>query len=189
MDDHAFYASMETDRVATYPMAAWFGGLIRDHAPDTSGDWGVFRLPAVVPGGLRTSNLGGSVLVIPDQCSQKDAAWAYIEYALCTPEAQLTQYRDYDLFPALLSTHEAPFFDEPVPFFGNQKMRRLFCQDIEKIPPMNRTKDWMEASRYLTQSLSNWATTGRGPSSEFLDRLAQKMARRLGRDVALGISR
>jgi ABC-type glycerol-3-phosphate transport system substrate-binding protein len=181
---HAAYASMKSDLVATYPTAAWFGGTIKDYAPDTRGDWGVFRLPAMEPGGLRTSNLGGSVLVIPDQCKQKAAAWAFIEYALCTREGQIEQYRNFDLFPGLLPTHADPFFDEPDPFYGGQKVRRLFALDIEKIPPLNRTKDWFEALRYLTQSLSKWTADGMGPPEQFLAQLEQKLSRRLGREVA-----
>jgi len=181
---HASYASMKSDLVATYPTAAWFGGTIKDYAPETKGDWGVFRLPAMERGGLRTSNLGGSVLVIPDQCSQKAAAWAFIDYTLCTREAQIEQYRNFDLFPAFLPIHGDPFFDEPDPFYGGQKVRRLFSQDIERIPPLNRTKDWFEALRYLTQSLSKWATNGMGPPEEFLAQLEDKLSRRLGRDIA-----
>ncbi len=179
-----FLASLKSDTVATYPTAAWFGGTIRDYAPDTSGTWGVFRLPAFRPGGLRTSNLGGSVLVIPDQCTQKIAAWKYIEYALCTPGPQIEQYRNFDLFPALTTTHNDPFFDEDVPFFGGQKVRRLFSMDIDKIPAMNRTTDWMEATRYITQALSKWATGDLEDPAILLKRLEDKLTRRLNRTVA-----
>jgi multiple sugar transport system substrate-binding protein/lactose/L-arabinose transport system substrate-binding protein len=183
---HAFLASLKTDSVATYPMAAWFGGTIRDYAPATSGDWGIFRLPAFRPDGLRTSNLGGSVLVIPDQCAQKEAAWKYVEYALCTKEAQIEQYRSFDLFPALVTTHQDPFFDEPVAFFGNQQVRRLFSLDIDRIPPMNRTTDWMEAVMYCSQALSKWANGGMEASDAFLARLEAKLSVRLGRAIAPG---
>ena len=181
---YTFLASFKSDTIATYPSAAWFGGIIRDYAPDSSGDWGVFRLPAIHPGGLRTSNLGGSVLVIPDQCAQKEAAWTYIEYVLCTPGPQIEQYRNFDLFPALTTTHSDPFFQEPVPFFGGQQVRRLFSLDIDKIPTINRTTDWMEALRYINQALSKWANGDRGSTQELLDRLEEKLSRRLGREVA-----
>ena len=181
---HAYYASLKTDTVATYPSATWFGGLMSDHAPETKGDWGVFRLPAVSPGGLRTSNLGGSVLVIPEQSKNHAAAWAFIEYALCTREGQLAQYRNFDLFPALLTTHGDPFFDEPVPFFGNQQTRRLFAQDIEKIPALNRTTDWLEAIRYVKEGMSTWASGDMQDPQRLLDNLEKKIVRRTGRNAA-----
>jgi len=181
---HEFFASFQTDSVATYVSAVWFGGSIRDYAGNTHGDWGVFRLPAFESGGLRTSNLGGSVLVIPDQCARKEAAWAYVEFALCTHQAQLEQYRSFDLFPAYLPTHSDPFFDEPEPFYGGQCVRRLFSQDIERIPVLHRTRDWMEALRYIQQALSKWVANGMGNSNPFLDDLAQRLSRRLARPIA-----
>lgn len=180
-----YYASFQNDKIATYPLAVWLGGSIKDYAAPTAGNWGVFRLPAVEPGGLRTSNLGGSVLVIPDQCEKKEEAWKYVEYVLCTKEAQIEQYRNFDLFPCLMTTFEDPFFDEPDPFYGGQKVRRLFAQDIEKIPTLTRTKDWNEAMRYITQMLSTWATA-KMPHEAFLSRLAVTLERKLGRPLAPG---
>jgi len=184
MYSHAHYASFTSDTVATYPMAAWFGGTIKDHSPQTAGNWGVFRLPALEPGGLRTSSYGGSVLIIPDQCTNKEAAWAYIEYVLCTEKAQIQQYRSFDLIPVLLTTYDDPFFDEPDPFYGGQKVRRLFSLDIDKIPVLNRTKDWRETTRYIAQSLSGWVEDGLYDPEEMLDKLAHRLSHRLRREIA-----
>ena len=183
---HEFMAGLKGDTIATYPMAVWFGGTIRDTVTEYAGQaapWGVFRLPALRTGGLRTSNLGGSVLVIPDQCTQKQAAWAFIEYALCTRAGQVAQYKNFDLFPAFLPALEDPFFDEPAPFFGGQKASRLFATDIERIPTLNRTQDWVQALRYLEQSLSKWANGDMDPEA-FLSSFEQKLHRRIGREIS-----
>lgn len=181
---HAYYAAIRSETTATFVSAAWWGGTIQDYAPEMAGKWGVFRLPAFRPGGLRTSNQGGSVLVIPEQCAQKEAAWAYIEYALCTRDAQIAQYRNYGLFPALLPTHADPFFDAPDPYYGGQPVRRLFTRDIERIAPLHRTKDWFEAMRYIAQALSGWVEDGMGDPDVFLQKLEQRLALRLGREIA-----
>lgn len=186
MFGQSFMASFGTDAVATYPMAAWFGGFIKDNAPGTSGDWGLFRLPALEPGGLRTSTNGGSVLIVPDQCTQKDAVWAFVQYMLCTEEVQIAHYRNFDLFPALLSTYDNPFFDEPDAFFGGQNVRRLFAEDITKIPVLNRTKDWRETLRYMSQQMSEWAANGCQGTNEMLTELAHRLSQRLRRDLAPG---
>ncbi len=176
-------ASFQNDTVATYPIAVWFGGTIRNSAPKTAGGWRVFRLPALEPGGPRVSNLGGSVLVIPDQCPKKPEAWAFVEYALCTKEGQLEQYRKFDLFPSLMSTFDDPFFDEPDPFYGGQKVRRLFATEIDKIPHLNRTRYWNEAYRYLGQALSAWADTDESPE-DFLAGVEKRMKRRIGLELS-----
>jgi len=181
---HAHYASLRSDSVATYPMAAWWGGTIKDYAPETKGDWGIFRLPALEPGGLRASSSGGSVLVIPDQCKNKEAVWAFVDFALCNTRAQIEQYKNFDLFPTWLPAYKDPFFDEPDPFYGGQKVRLLFAQDIEKIPPLNRTKDWPEGQAYLAQSLTGWASRGMGEPEKMLAELEKKLCRRLSREIA-----
>jgi len=181
---HAHYASLRGETVATYPMAAWWGGTTKDYAPETAGDWGIFRLPALEPGGLRASSSGGSVLVIPDQCKNKEAVWAFVDFALCNTRAQILQYKNFDLFPAWLPAYQDPFFDESDPFFGGQKVRRLFAQDIEKIPPLYRTKDWPEAQAYLAQALTGWASRGMGAPEKMLTELEQKLCRRLNRERA-----
>ena len=179
-----FFASFNTESVATYPMAVWFGGFIRDYSPGKSGEWGVFPLPALTPGGLRTSSYGGSALVIPDQCAQKDAAWAFIEFALCRRDSQLGHYRSFDLFPAMTTVYDDPFFDEHVEYFGGQQVRRLFTKDVERIPAMNRTKDWVETISYLRQSLGHWSSEGMENPEDFLRALEKRLARRLDREVS-----
>lgn len=181
---HAHYASLRGDTVATFPMGAWWGGTTKDYVPETKGDWGVFRLPAMEKGGLRASSSGGSVLVIPDQCKNKDAVWAFIEFALCDTKSQVEHYRNFDLFPAWLPAYRDPFFDEPDPFFAGQKVRRLFAQDIDKIPPLYRTKDWPEAQAYLAQSLTGWSSRGMINTEKMLDELEKKLCRRLNRQSA-----
>jgi lactose/L-arabinose transport system substrate-binding protein len=181
-----FLAGLNDESIATYPIAVWFGGTIKDTVKDFAGkkaDWGVFRLPALSPGGLHVANLGGSVLVIPAQCRNKAAAWAFVEYALCTNAGQLAQYRSMSLFPAYLPALATPVMDEPDPFFGGQKTGRLFATDVTKISRLNRTPAWGEAVRYLDQELSRWAAGGM-QSDGFFENLALKMHKRLDLPVA-----
>ena len=115
-----FLAGLNDESIATYPIAIWFAGTIKDTVKDYAGkkaEWGVFRLPAITPGGLRVANLGGSVLVIPEQCQNKAAAWAFVEYALCTNEGQIAQYRNMSLFPAFLPAMQNPDAGRTRPVF------------------------------------------------------------------------
>jgi len=183
---HSYYSSLKNDMIASYPMAAWWGGTIKDYASETAGDWGVFRLPSIEPGGLRASNYGGSILLIPDQCKHKEAAWAFIKFILCSPEIQNMQYKKYDLIPSLLSAFNDPMYDEPDPFYAGQKVRRLFTTDMEKIYILNRNKDWIEARDYVAQELSRWVSRDlRYSEQEVLERIEKKLIRRLERSKAL----
>lgn len=176
-------ASYNGDSIACYPGAVWLMHNIKDKSASRAGQWGVFRLPAIEPGGLRNSNIGGSVLVVPDQGFASQAAQKFVEYALCTVDAQLTQYEKYGLFPAYLPAHEDPRFDQPDPFFGGQRVAKLFAQDYTRVTPMVRTRDWADAERYLNESLSVWGIQ-RQDERAFLMEVARMLNHRLGREIA-----
>ena len=183
---HDWMAGMSSDTIATYPNAVWLGGTIKDTVGaygDRGSGWAVFPLPAFERGQRRASNMGGSVLVIPDQCAQKEAAWAFIEYALCTREGQIAQYAKYDLFPAYLPALDDPLFRQADPFFGNADVRALFASRVRDVPVLNRTNDWVETIGYATQNFSRWADE-REETGPMLQTLAGKLSRRLGRPVA-----
>jgi len=183
-----FLAGLTDDSIATYPIAVWFAGTIKDTLKDYAGKrtvWGVFRLPAVEPGGLQVANLGGSVLVIPAQGRNMAAAWAFVEYALCTREGQIQQYKNYDLFPAHLPALDSQIIDEPDPLFGGQPIGRLFATGASTISKLNRTANWGEATRYIDQELSHWAATGMKEDNLFAI-IEQKLHRRLDTPVSPG---
>jgi len=174
-------AGFNDESIATYPGAFWLSGTIEDSSTDYTskkGNWAVFRLPSVVPGGIHVSNLGGSVLVIPAQCSNKTAAWAFVEYALCSREGQLSLYQSEKLFPAFLPALKSPAIDARDPFFGGQHVGSFFAEGVTDIRPLNRTKNWTEAVGYLQQDLSHWASTGMNDPG-FFHRLELKLESRL----------
>ena len=186
-----YLAGFNADTIATYPAAVWLGGTIKDTTGEYGSaktEWRVLRIPAVERGGLRISNLGGSTLAIPDQCENKEAAWAFIEYALCTREGQVAQYANFDLFPAFLPALKDPFFEQGDAFYSGQKVRQLFATDVDRIPVLNRTSDWVETNIYLGQSFSAWAVE-HSDTNEMLKTLAGKLHRRLGRELVEGAGR
>jgi lactose/L-arabinose transport system substrate-binding protein len=185
---HDWMAGFGSDAIATYPGAVWLGGTMKDSAGEygaSGSGWGVFPLPAFARGGSRASNLGGSVLVIPDQCADKEAAWAFIEDVLCTRAAQVAQYANFDLFPAYLPALEDPFFRQPDPFYSGQRCRELFAGSVKDVRVLNRTADWVEANAFANQMFSKWASE-HGDTGQMLDVLARKLSRRLGRPLASG---
>jgi len=188
---HDYLAGFNADTIATYPLAVWLGGTIKDTTGEYGSmktEWRVLRIPAFERGGLRVSNLGGSTLAIPDQCENKEAAWAFIEYALCTREGQVAQYANFDLFPAFLPALKDPFFEQGDAFYSGQKVRQLFATDVDRIPVLNRTSDWVETNIYLGQSFSAWAVE-HADTDEMLKTLAGKLHRRLGRELVEGAAR
>ena len=178
-----YLASFTSDAVAAYPIAVWMTPNIKDGAPSSAGDWGVFRLPAFHPGGLHAGNVGGSTLVIPAQSQHPAEAFAFIERTLCTVDGQIDQFKHYGLFPAFLPALKDPYFDEPDPFFGGQHVNRFFATDIDKLPALTRTHDWDDAQRFLDQAFSDWASR-RIDNETFLRWAQAALAHKLDRQIA-----
>jgi len=119
-------------------------GTLRAELPDTAGDWGVFKIPALESGGPRASNWGGSTSrMIADQVSDEEKArgWDYMEYSLATEEMQLAMYDEYGLFPALETVYDEPVFDEELDFYDGQAARALFAEVAQESPGYRFTAD------------------------------------------------
>ena len=99
---------------------SWYGGVIQAEAPDQAGLWGVYLTPALEPGGVRASNLGGSALAVPASSRNPELAYAFIVNALADEDNQTTILFDYGLTPSLLPLLSSPALFQGVPYFGNQ---------------------------------------------------------------------
>ena len=136
--------------VASQLYGAWYEGTIRTTAPeDQSGKWGVYLMPSMAADGPNAANLGGSSLAIPANSDNKEAAWAYVNYALGTNEGQVTMLREYGLVPSLLTALEDPFVQEPLPFWGDQEVWQLVLGTLDKIEPIRGTPFFGDADEIV----------------------------------------
>jgi multiple sugar transport system substrate-binding protein len=89
---------------------------------------------APLPGGLFAA-YGGTFFALPRAAdpSRKALAWNLLQWLTLEPAQQLAAFKQQDAFPALLSTHNDAFFDEPIAFLGGQRARQL----------------WREATRHI----------------------------------------
>jgi ABC-type glycerol-3-phosphate transport system substrate-binding protein len=142
-----WYAGISEERVATIIEAVWMGGFIKWKADKTGGKWGVVPLPAWVKDrGARTSNNGGSALVVLKQSKQADAAWTFIHFMLARKESQVNMMKQLDCFPSLEEAYNDPFFSQPDPFFADQPYLKLFADLARTIPQWYYTQDYNQAN-------------------------------------------
>ncbi|MCA1065231.1 sugar ABC transporter substrate-binding protein [Rossellomorea sp. AcN35-11] len=168
--------------VATIPFGAWYYGTIVDQAKDTSGDWGVFLLPAVEEGGNRASNLGGSSWMIPAASEKADTAYDFLEYFSTDTDTQIMAMEDYGLFPSLNTTYESDVFNGEVEFFGGQNIWKLFADEMKDVPTAYYTKDYSLA---LDEAIKAQADTFNGTKAgKALEDAAKRLSDRTKREVA-----
>jgi lactose/L-arabinose transport system substrate-binding protein len=178
----SWYRNFADANVATHPGAVWMGTFFKSWiAPDAAGNWGVIRMPAWEEGGSRASNDGGSSLVIFEQSTQKEAAWAYVEFHLGRTASQVQTFIASDTFPSLETAYDHPYFDEPDPYYGGQVARRIFTDVVQEIPEAGiYNVDYQEMNGLMAEQIQRFAT-GQVSASEALAAAAREIRSRTGR--------
>lgn len=171
--------------VASQLYGAWYEGTIRSTAPeDQSGKWGVYLMPSLTADGPRAANLGGSSLAIPANSDNKEAAYAYVEYALATNEGQVTMLKDYGLVPSLLSALEDPFVEEPLPFWGDQPVWQVVLGTLDQIEPLRGTPFFGDADEIVQTVQTQYLNGGYESAQAALDDAANQIALVTGLPIA-----
>jgi len=118
-----WYTMLNEGHVATSIVGCWFGGFLKSWiAKDTGGKWGVIPVPE-----QPLQNWGGSFLGILQTSENPEAAWKFIEYVCADAQAENTIMKTVDYFPAYKPAWKDPMYDQPDPFFGGEKTRRLYA--------------------------------------------------------------
>ena len=140
------------NKVVTMISASWLGGHFKNWmAPDLAGDWRIAYLP-----GKTYSSYGGTYLGIPEQTDQSKKAKCFeiIQYLCTEPDAQLITMKTTDAFPALTTIYDDPIMDEPVEYYGGQKVRRIFVDIALNIPVQYPTKNDAVAMDIFNQAIN-----------------------------------
>jgi ABC-type glycerol-3-phosphate transport system substrate-binding protein len=177
-----WYTAFADGTAATIVEASWMGAFFKGWiAPDAVGKWGVFKMPVWETGDAPTSNDGGSALAILEESTQKEAAWAFVQFHLGLPESQLTMYEKSDFFPALEPTYEDAAFAETDPYFGGDAVRALFAEVVSQIPNAGiYTADYQEMNSLLQAEIQKYAL-GEQTAEEALANAAQAIRDQTGR--------
>ena len=159
---------------------SWYGGVIQAEAPDQAGLWGVYLTPALEPGGIRASNLGGSALAIPASSSNPELAYDFIVNALADEDNQTTILFDYGLTPSLLPLLSSPALYQGVPYFGNQAVWAMILSTLGDVPPVSGSQFFQEAREVMIGTVNSYLDGGFPTAQAALDRAAQQISQATG---------
>jgi multiple sugar transport system substrate-binding protein len=118
-------------QLATELSGAWLVGQLSNWvAPKTAGLWRAAQLPE----GAAVA-YGGAFYAIPKRSApeRKALAWEFIQFMTLNKSQQLSAFKTFDAFPALLETHTDPFFESPVDFLNGQPARLLWRDAARRI--------------------------------------------------------
>lgn len=147
VDVDDFSATGHQQRVDGYALAYlapdWMCGIWKMHVPRLAGTVKLMPLPAFEPGGRRTSVRGGTVLGIPKDSPNIEAAWEYAKMLYTSPEVARQMYELTDIISPVSSLWDDPVYHQPDPFFSNQRKGELYIEQAPHVPtrtssPYNR---------------------------------------------------
>jgi len=112
----------------------WFTKNLELKAPEQAGLWRVAPFPKRDPQ-FPSSGLGGSCLVMPYNAPNKTGAIELAQF-MSTDQFAMAYFRRVGSPPPLKSTWRNPEFDEPLPYFGGQRVYQVVREVIEDSRPL-----------------------------------------------------
>ncbi|TIL28380.1 ABC transporter substrate-binding protein [Mesorhizobium sp.] len=171
------------DKVASQMYGGWYEGTIRTESPDGSGKWGVYLMPSLTADGPRAANLGGSSLAITSVSNNKEAAYAYLKYALATNEGQIAMLKGFGLVPSLISALDAPYVSEGQPYWGGQAVWKDILGTLPKVVPSRGTPFQSDAEIIVRAVQTKYLGGGYPDAKAALDDAASQIASATGLPV------
>jgi multiple sugar transport system substrate-binding protein len=164
--------------IATQMTGAWLAGHLNNWlAPETRGLWRAAQLPEGA-----YAAYGGTFFAIPrgTPAAHKTLAWQFIQLLTLDRERQLAAFKSQDAFPALVSTFDDSFFEQPIAFLGGQPARLLWRDATRRIAAVDVHKQDSFASEVIDTELDKVLDQGKSIVVALADaqRLLDKRARR-----------
>jgi cellobiose transport system substrate-binding protein len=120
----AWSAGLQKGAFAVVATPSWMLGSVKTNAPNTSGKWGLAKIPGA------SGNWGGSYLAIPKRAANPQAAWTYIKNTE-SPQAQLNRFLIGGGLPTTVANYTNPqLLAKTDPFFSDAPIGKIFTQSI-----------------------------------------------------------
>lgn len=124
----ALYKAWNSGEVVTWISAAWGYSTIRDNAKSTDGKWAVAPMPQWENGGEQAGNWGGSTTAVLGKSKHPAEAAEFALWLNTDPEALAILNREGGLYPAAKAGLDLPALQQPVGFYGNQRIFDVFAE-------------------------------------------------------------
>jgi multiple sugar transport system substrate-binding protein len=164
--------------IATQMSGAWLAGHLATWiAPNTKGLWRAAHLPENT-----FVAYGGTFYAIPRFATQenKAMAWEFIRFMTLREDIQLNAFKTQDAFPALIATHNDPFFEQSIEFLGGQTARLGWRQAASRIKAVEVHKQDTFANEVVNTELDKVLERGKDIPTALADaaRILQQRAHR-----------
>jgi arabinosaccharide transport system substrate-binding protein len=114
----------------------WRSSNLQTFAKDLHGKMRVVPLPAPVPGGLRTSQIGGTMLGITRSAKDPELAWQFAkDIYFGSPEQHGRLFRTMNILTPDRQSWGDPAYHEARPYWSGQVLGEEFIDLADEVPP------------------------------------------------------
>jgi ABC-type glycerol-3-phosphate transport system substrate-binding protein len=131
----------------------WRVDYIKEYAPGLTGKMRMMPMPIFEPGDARTATWGGTMMGIPRNCKDPEAAWKLIEFLYFSKEGVEARRRYSSILPPVITLWDDPIYQRPDPYFGGQQTDLLFIEMAKELPARYITPATAIAYGYLSKVL------------------------------------
>lgn len=112
----------------------WRTKIIEQDVPKVAGRMALTPLPAVKPGGRRTTTWGGTMIGITKRCPNPDLAWELIMHLYFNKEDLAQRFRDTNILPPARDLWNHPAYHEKRFYWSHQPLGTLYTQFASDVP-------------------------------------------------------
>ncbi len=123
--------------VLTNLMPDWLSSVWKKDLPELSGKLKLIPLPAWERGGRRTTVIGGTMMGIPRTSGDFEESWELAKQLYLSEEIAVSLYKETDIITPISEHWDHPAFNEPDPYFSNQRKAQLYIELVEDMPMRN----------------------------------------------------
>jgi arabinosaccharide transport system substrate-binding protein len=115
-------------------MPDWRSKIFESDIGHLTGKMALMPLPAVQKGGRRTSTWGGTMLGITKHCKNQDLAWELAKFFYTNEKDLAERFSLTNILPPLKAAWKQPIFNQPNPYWSDQKLGRLYADLAPEVP-------------------------------------------------------
>ena len=161
----------------------WRIRYLREMAPELSGKLAMMPLPRFEPTDAPTSTWGGTMLGIPRNVANPDAAWALLDFLLASPEGLAARREHTDILPPLRDVMASLTLNDPDPFFGGQRVAALYAELARQVPANRMHAYTPLVSQALADVLGQAIARVEAGQTQDLDQACQEMLAQSQREL------
>lgn len=167
---------LKSNKIATFPLPAFWGQLLTVIAPEQKGLWGTVPLPGF--GKRQSADFGTSYLTVAQGSRNKEAAWALAEWAATVGG----QRRDAAVNTINAYLPGVGSLKLKNPYFATPNYLSPFVLGAGSLPYLRFTSDAQAARDAVTAAQG--AILNGAPIPATLDKAARDLANQTGRSIA-----